>query len=109
VPTQAWPYAVARGKTSGYQTIVVPSFLADAGLANLLEYATVGGNGEPDVATVRDVLGGTSGPLSVVYRVVVARAARYALGGEEPLCDRAGRIIRVFEGLVLQLPAEQVA
>lgn len=87
----------------------MPSFLADAGLAYLLQYAIEGEADEPDVATVCDVLGGTSGPLSVVYRVVVARAARYALGGEEPLCDRVGRIIRVFEGLVLQLPAEQVA
>ena len=38
-----------------------------------------------------------------------ARADRYGLGAEDLLEDRAGRTIRVFEGLVLQLPAERVA
>jgi hypothetical protein len=109
VPAQAWPYAVARGKVSGYQAIVVPGFLADAGLTYLLEYASEGEAGEPGAATVREVIGTSLRPLSVVYRVVVARASRYGLGGDEPLRDQAGRIIRVFEGLVLRLPAGQVA
>lgn len=106
---QAWPYTVARGKVPGYQAIAGPGFLAEAGLTYLLEYASEGDAGEPDVATVREVIGSSLRPLSVVYRVVVARAARYGLGGEDPLRDQAGRIIRVFEGLVLRLPAEQVA
>lgn len=109
MPTQAWPYAVARGEISGYQAIVVPSFLADAGLAYVLEYASRREACEPDAAIMREVLGATSGPLSLVYRIVVARAARYQLGGEDLLYDRAGRPICVFEGLVFRLPAEQVA
>ena len=109
MPAQAWPYAVARGKVSGYQAIVVPGFLADAGLTYLLEYASEGEAGETGAATVREVIGTSLRPLSVVYRVVVARASRYGLEGDEPLRDQAGRIIRVFEGLVLRLPAGQVA
>jgi hypothetical protein len=109
VPAQAWPYAVARGKVSGYQAIVVPGFLADAGLTYLLEYASEGEAGEPDAATVREVIGTSLRPLSVVYRVVVPRASRYGLGGDEPLRDQAGRVIPVFEGLVLRLPPGQVA
>jgi hypothetical protein len=40
--------------------------------------------------------------------VVEAHADRYGLGGPEPLEDQAGRSIRVFEGLALQLPASRV-
>lgn len=105
---RAWPYAVTRGEKSGYQAIVVPGFLADTGQAYVLEYASRE-PGEPDAVTVREVLGALPKPLSLAYRVTEARADRYGLGGEDLLEDRAGRTIRVFEGLVLQLPAERVA
>lgn len=106
--TRAWPYAVTRGVTSGYQAIVAPGFLANAGQTYVLEYASKQETPEPDAVTVREVLGATRGPLSLAYRVLEARADRYGLGGEHLLEDRAGRTIRVFEGLVLQLPAERV-
>jgi hypothetical protein len=106
--TQAWPYAVTRGEKSGYQAIVVPGFLADTGQGYVLEYASRE-PGEPGAVTVREVLGATPRPLSLAYRVTEARADRYGLGGEGLLEDRAGRTIRVFEGLVLQLPAGRVA
>lgn len=109
VPAQAWPYVVARGRLSGYQAIAGPGFLTDAGLTYLLEYASAGEAGEPDAATVREVIGTTLQPLSVVYRVVVARAGRYGLGDDSPLRDQAGRLIRVFEGLVLRIPSDHVA
>ena len=54
---RAWPYAVARGATSGYQAIVAPAFLADAEQAYILEYASRQETSEPGVVTVRDVLG----------------------------------------------------
>jgi hypothetical protein len=108
VAARAWPYAVTRGEKSGYQAIVVPGFLADAGQAFVLEYASRE-PGEPNAVTVREVLGATPRPLSLAYRVTEARADRYGLGGKDLLEDRAGRAIRVFEGLVLQLPAERVA
>ena len=47
-------------------------------------------------------------PLSLAYRVLEVRADRYGLGGTDPLEDQAGRAIRVFEGLVLRLPADRV-
>jgi hypothetical protein len=105
---RAWPYAVSRGATSGYQAIVVPGFLADAEQAYILEYASRQETSEPGVVTVRDVLGAIEEPLSLAYRVLEVRADRYGLGGTDPLEDRAGRAIRAFEGLVLRLPAERV-
>lgn len=105
---RAWPYAVSRGATSGYQAIVAPAFLADAGQAYILEYASRQETSEPGVVTVRDVLGAIEEPLSLAYRVLEVRADRYGLGGTDPLEDRAGRAIRVFEGLVMRLPAERV-
>jgi hypothetical protein len=108
VPARAWPYAVTRGSASGYQAIVIPGFLTGTGQAYVLEYASGQESDDPDVVTVRDVLGATPGPLCLAYRVVEARADRYGLGGPDPLEDFAGRTIRVFEGLAFQLPASQV-
>jgi hypothetical protein len=105
---RAWPYAVSRGATSGYQAIVVPGFLADAEQAYILEYASRQETSESGVVTVRDVVGAIEEPLSLVYRVLEVRADRYGLGGTDPLEDHAGRAIRAFEGLVMRLPAERV-
>ena len=71
---RAWPYAVSRGATSGYQAIVVPGFLADAEQAYILEYASRQETSEPGVVTVRDVVGAIEEPLSLVYRVLEVRA-----------------------------------
>jgi hypothetical protein len=106
--TTAWPYAVTRGENSGYQAIMVPGFLQSAGQGYVLEYASKQETDEPDTVTVRDVLGAAPGPLSLAYRVGPARADRYGLDGSTLLEDAAGRAIRVFEGLVLRLPAEKV-
>lgn len=105
--TKAWPYAVTRGETSGYQAIVVPSFLEEAGHAYVLEYASRQED-EPGTVTVRDVIGISPEPLCLAYRVTEARADLYGLGGAELLEDGTGRTIRVFEGLVLRVPAERV-
>lgn len=97
----AWPYAVSRDERSGYQAFVVPEFLADAGQAYILEYASKGEAGQPDTVTVREVRGAVIEPLSLVYRVTETR--------HEPGQGHPGGTVRVFEGLVLQVPAEQVA
>ena len=88
---RAWPYAVTRGATSGYQAIVAPAFLAEAGQAYVLEYASRQETREPGIVTVREVVGATAEPLSLAYRVLEARADRYGLDGADPLQDRAGR------------------
>lgn len=93
--THAWPYAVSRDEQSGYRAFVVPEFLADAGQAYVLEYASKGEAGQPDIVTVREIRGAVTEPLSLAYRVTETR--------------RDGRAVRVFEGLVLQVPAAQVA
>jgi hypothetical protein len=105
---RAWPYAVSRGATSGYQAIVAPAFLADAEQAYVLEYASRQETSESGVVTVRDVFGAIEEPLSLAYRVLEVRADRYGLSGTDPLEDQAGRAIRVFEGLVMRLPADRV-
>ena len=51
---RAWPYAVTRGATSGYQAIVAPAFLAEAGQAYVLEYASRQETREPGIVTVRE-------------------------------------------------------
>jgi len=97
VATHAWPYAVSRDERSGYRAVVVPEFLADAGQAYVLEYASKGQAGQPDSVTVREIRGAVTEPLSVAYRVIER--------SDEP----DGRGGRVFEGLVLQMHAEKVA
>jgi hypothetical protein len=109
VATHAWPYAVSRDDRSGYQAVVVPEFLADAGQAYVLEYASKGQASKPGTVIVREICGAVTEPLSLAYRVTETRADRDEPGGDEAPEDRAGRTTRVFEGLVLQVSAEQVA
>ena len=104
--THAWPYAVSRDERSGYQAVVVPEFLADAGQAYVLEYASKGQPGQPHTVTVREIRGAVTEPLSLAYRVTERRDEPDARGGPK---DRAGRTRRVFEGLVLQVHADKVA
>ena len=107
MPAKAWPYAITRGQLPGYQAVLVPGFLADAGLTYVLEYASRQETDEPGTATVREVLG-APGTLSLAYHVREARGDRYGLGEEEVLEDANGRPIRVFEGLVLRLTPPEV-
>ncbi len=104
--THAWPYAVSRDERSGYQAVVVPEFLANAGQAYVLEYASKGQAGQPDTVTVREIQGAVTEPLALAYRVIDRRDEPDARSGPK---DRAGRTRRVFEGLVLQVHAEKVA
>jgi hypothetical protein len=95
---------------AGYQAIVVPDFLAEASETYLIEYVSQAeANAEPGELVVRAVRGSVTRPVTIAYRVAQATADRYGLDGDAPLRDRAGRDIRVFEGLVLQLPAKRVA
>jgi len=106
VATHAWPYAVSRDDRSGYQAVVVPEFLVDAGQAYVLEYASKGQASKPGTVVVREVRGAVTEPLSLAYRVTETRDEP---GGHDAPEDRAGRTTRVFEGLVLQVSAEHVA
>jgi hypothetical protein len=107
VATHAWPYAVSRDERSGYQAVVVPEFLADAGQAYVLEFASKGQASQPATVTVREVRGAVTEPLSLAYRVTEAHTDFD--GPDGPDAGVAGRTMRVFEGLVLPVPAEQVA
>jgi hypothetical protein len=109
VATHAWPYAVSRDERSGYHAVVVPEFLADARQAYVLEYASKGQTSLPGTVTVREVRGAVTEPLSLAYRVTEIPADRFGPGDHDGPKRRAGRTIRVFDGLVLQVPADQVA
>ena len=107
--THAWPYAVSRDERYGYQAVVVPEFLVDAGQGYVLEYASRGQASGPATVTVRELRGTVIEPLSLAYRVTEAPADDSGPGGADGPQNQAGRTVRVFEGLVLQMPAEQVA
>jgi hypothetical protein len=109
VATHAWPYAVSRDEQSGYQAVMVPEFLADAGQAYVLEYASKGQASQPSTVTVREIRGAVTEPLSLAYRVTETPVDRGEPGGHDEPEYRAYRTVRRFEGLVLQVPAEQVA
>jgi hypothetical protein len=87
---------------------VVPEFLADAGQAYVLEYASKGQVSQSDTVTVRELRGTIIEPLSLAYRVTEVLAEGGGPPGDAGPENRARRTVRVFEGLVLQLPAEQV-
>jgi hypothetical protein len=99
---KAWPFLVGLNKKLGYQTIVCPRFLSEAGLALLLAEAAGGDDSDPDSATCREILGSPVGDISLVFRVIKAKAQDYGLGGDEVLRDRSGRSIRLIEGFVVQ-------
>ena len=88
---------------------MVPDFLADAGQAYVLEYASRGQASQPGTVTVREIHGSGTDPLSLAYRISETRADRGEAEGGDVTEDRAGHAVRIFEGLVLQMPAEQVA
>src|ERR1700730_13243130 len=99
---KAWPFLVGLNNKLGYQTIVCPRFLSEAGLALLLAEAAGGDDSGPDSATCREILGSPVGDISLVFRVIKAKAQDYGLGGDEVLRDRSGRSIRLIEGFVVQ-------
>ena len=107
--THAWPYAVSRDEQFGYQAVVVPEFLAHAGQAYVLEYASKGQASQPGTVMVREIRGAVIEPLSLAYRVTETVADRGESDGHDVPAYRAGRTMRRFEGLVLQASADQVA
>src|ERR1700730_13969924 len=99
---KAWPFLVGLNNKLGYQTIVCPRFLSEAGLGLLLAETAGGDDSGPDSATRREILGSTVGDISLVFRVIKAKARDYGLGGDEVLLDRSGRSIHLIEGFVVQ-------
>jgi hypothetical protein len=105
---EAWPYVVTRGRRSGFQAIVVPSFLEETGESYVLVYASKQEADDPGIVTIRDIIGSTVAPLAVAYRVTQSEPARYGLDEGTEFKDMHGRSIRVFEGLAVPLAAEQI-
>lgn len=69
---EAWPFLIGRNKTLGYQTIVCPAFLLDAGFAQYLAEAAGGEVSTPESAYSRTILGSPAGSLLLVFRVLKA-------------------------------------
>lgn len=105
---EAWPFLVGRNRNLGYQTIVSPQFLSERGLSMLLAEAAGGDDSGPDDAIYREVRGSQVGDLSLIFRVVRAKAQDYDIGGDEALKDQGGRPIRLIEGFVVRERANRI-
>ncbi len=102
MPFDAWPFLVSRSERLGYQVIVAPDFMLEAGCAGLLEDRTVG---EADGAPIHRFLPDSgAGPLTLVYRI------RHAELEGEPVTDAFNRPIESTEGLVVKghLPGDAI-
>src|SRR5437660_3201509 len=99
---EAWPFLVGRNRNLGYMPIVSPPFLSERGLSMLLAEAAGGDESGPGDATYRESRGSEGGDISLIFRVVRAKARDYDLGGDEALKDRGGRSIRLIEGFVVR-------
>lgn len=97
----AWPFLIGRNTNLGYQTIVCPAFIAEAGLSQFLAETAGGEESAPFSATSRAILGSPVGTFRLIFRVIKARAGDFDLTGDELLRDRSGRSIRLIEGIVI--------
>lgn len=97
---QAWPFLVSRNRYLGYQTVVAPSFMAEANMSSLLAHYV--GSAPNDSPQYQELPKTKSGHLSVVYWVVTANDQ------DGVLRDEFGRPILWIEGVVLQDPVENI-
>ncbi|MBE9138866.1 hypothetical protein IQ254_16970 [Nodosilinea sp. LEGE 07088] len=100
--TQAWRFLVSRNQYLDYRTVVAPDFMCKANETSLLAKTAEGDiNGEIH-AYSREIYGSKSGDLTIIYRVVEAKATDLVPGSEGTLKDSFGREICLIEGVVLK-------
>jgi hypothetical protein len=106
----AWPFLIGRSRNAGYRVVVVPDFMEDAASTNALSGATGAVNLPADAASVRELRGLASGPVSIVYRSFNPRGDDFGLGDRRgELTDGFGRMIRVAEGFVVRRTVGEAA
>ena len=100
--TVGWPFLIARGRSAGYQLLLVPSFMVATGEAALLMDEVQGEVPIENPPVVVNIAGPIGGSLCAVYRTI--RATRGDVGAtdrvEEPLLDRAGRPLVLAYGFI---------
>ncbi|MCG5219235.1 hypothetical protein [Streptosporangium sp. KLBMP 9127] len=98
-----WPFLISRGRKLGFQVVVVPGFLEQAGEAGVLFAAAETGPGQPTGPgrRVRSVRTANGSFVTLVYRQTRA-ASDTPVDGDTVLRDRHGRPIPLFEGYALQ-------
>ena len=100
---QAWPFLCGRSRNAGYRVVVVPEFMADDTSTSALSGATGAVILPADAASVRELRGLASGPVSVVYRSFNPRGDDFGMSDRRgELTDAFGRMIRVTEGFVVR-------
>ncbi|WP_132148432.1 hypothetical protein [Kribbella antiqua] len=90
-----WTFLVARGRRRGYQSLLVPDFLAESNEYGVLDQAT---GGEP-TTTITTIHGLAAGDVVLVYRT--ERLTEDVLPGE-PVTDEFGRPLELLYGFVVR-------
>ena len=103
----AWPFLLAASRTSAYRLVVAPDFM----LARRAALGALRASPEHLVGAVPRVaareIDSSDGRFRIVYRVTDARMRDFGLGGDNPVTDRRGRRIDIFEGLVFRHDHEE--
>lgn len=99
---QAWPFLVSRNKYLDYRTIVAPDFICKAKSASLLAKVAEGDLTEPNNLLYREIYNSKVGNITIVFRVIEAKAEDIGIEGSGILKDSFGREILFLEGLVFK-------
>jgi hypothetical protein len=96
-----WSFLVARGRHTGYQTLLAPDFLAESNEYGVLGEAT-GADAEPAIARLHGLM---AGDVVLAYRT--QRLTDADLGGAAggPLTDEFGRPLELMYGFVVRAAA----
>lgn len=101
-PTHGWAFLVARGRYKGYQSLLVPDFLAESNEYGVLSQAT-GGDSPPDgTPAVARVHGLAAGDVVLTYRTHRLTQADLGSSSGDPLTDEFGRPLDLLYGFVVR-------
>jgi hypothetical protein len=102
VTISAWPFLISRARVSGHREVVIPKFMEDTPLAEILPQVAGADETPAGHAIVREIHYPGVGPLSAVFRVFRATQAEFGLGTDGLLLDGSSRPILAVEGLVIR-------
>lgn len=104
-----WAFLVARGRSRGYRSILVPDFLADSSERSVLTESLDGDVESAGPPRILPLMAGRAGPITVIYRshrmtpADLADAAFDAPDGQ-PVTDQHGRPLDLLYGFVSRAP-----
>lgn len=98
-PAYGWTFLVARGRRTGYQTLLAPDFLAESN-----EYGVLGELADADAQpAIARLHGLTAGDVVLAYRTQRLTDADLGEGG--PLTDEFGRPLELLYGFAVRAEA----